>query len=86
MKKTEKTETKSKGKVLSGVVTSDKMKDTCTVAVHRYVKLPKYGKFVTKTKKYLAHDEGNTKKIGDKVEIIECRPISKMKRFKVVTQ
>ncbi|MEN9649229.1 MAG: hypothetical protein RL094_196 [Candidatus Parcubacteria bacterium] len=83
--KTETTTTaQSKKRVLGGVVVSDKMKDTIVVLVERYVKLPKYNKYVTKTKKYKAHDAGNTKKIGEKVQIEECRPISKDKRFTVV--
>ncbi len=78
------TETVSNGKELEGVVTSDKMKDTCAVLVKRYVKAPKYEKFLLRSKKYLAHDVGNTKKIGDKATIAECAPISKLKRFKVI--
>lgn len=87
MKKTKdnQMETKTTGKkVLSGVVVSDKMKDTIVVSVQRYVKLPKYNKYVSKHKKYKAHDAGNTKKIGDKVQIEECRPISKDKHFMVI--
>ena len=72
------------GKILSGVVTSDKMKDTIVVKVSRFVKHPKYGKFMTIDKKYKADDKGNTKKVGDKVEIQECKPISKDKHFKVI--
>lgn len=71
-------------KVLEGVVTSDKMTDTIVVKVDRYVKMSKYQKFVTISKKYKAHDAGNTKKIGDTVQIIECAPISKDKRFTLV--
>lgn len=71
-------------KVLEGVVTSDKMTDTIVVKVDRYVKMSKYQKFVTISKKYKAHDAGNTKKIGDKVQIIETAPISKDKRFTLV--
>ena len=70
-------------KVLKGVVVSDKMKDTIVVLVDRYVKHPKYHKFVTISKKYKAHDVGNTRKIGETVEIIETRPISKDKHFKL---
>lgn len=73
-----------KGKVLDGLVTSDKMKDTVVVTVRRYVKLPKYQKYVNINKKYKAHDAGNTCKIGDKVSIRECRPISKDKHFIVI--
>ncbi len=79
-----KTQTTSKKRVLKGVVVSDKMKDTCTVLVERFVKLPKYEKYVTVTKKYKAHNPGNTKKIGDSVSIEECRPISKDKKFIVI--
>jgi len=78
--KTEETKV-SKKRVLSGIVTSDKMKDTVVVTVQRYEKLSKYKKYVNISKKYKAHDAGNTCKIGDKVEIEECRPISKDKKF-----
>ena len=71
-------------KTLVGTVVSTKMKDTITVAVNRYVKHPKYKKYIKKTKKYLAHDPGNTKKDGDRVMIRETRPISKHKHFMVV--
>ncbi len=74
-----------KNKVMTGVVTSDKMKDTIVVSVSRFVKHPKYGKFISIDKKFKAHDAGNTKKIGDKVSIEECAPISKDKKFRLVT-
>jgi small subunit ribosomal protein S17 len=73
-----------KKKVLSGVVVSDKMKDTIVVLVQRYEKHPKYEKFIKRSKKFKAHDAGNTKKIGEKVEIVETKPISKDKHFIVV--
>jgi small subunit ribosomal protein S17 len=79
----EKTNTKS-SKVFKGVVVSDKMKDTVVVLVERYVKHPKYEKFIKRKKKFKAHDAGNTKKIGDKVEIKETKPISKDKHFIIV--
>lgn len=60
------------------------MKDTVTVVVNRYVKHPKYKKYVQRTKKYLAHDAGNTRKVGDRVVIRSTRPISKRKHFIVV--
>ena len=69
---------------LSGTVASDKMKDTIVVTVERYVKHPKYHKFMKKTLRLKAHDAGNTKKIGDKVTIESCRPMSKHKAFKVI--
>ena len=71
-------------KVLSGVVVSDKMKDTVVVLVERYVKDTKYHKFINLRKRYKVHDAGNTKKIGEKVMIESCRPISKHKSFKIV--
>ncbi len=71
-------------KVLSGIVTSTKMKDTIVVKVDRFVKHSKYERFLKISKKYKAHDAGNTKKEGDKVEIVECAPISKDKHFKVL--
>lgn len=73
-----------KTKVLSGTVVSNKMKDTVVVLVERYEKHAKYGKFIKRDKKFKAHDVGNTKAIGDKVRIAECRPISKDKHFVVV--
>ena len=73
-----------KGKVLQGVIVSDKMDKTVVVSVSRFVKHPKYGKFYSINKRYKAHDENNKYKVGDKVEIIEVRPISKDKKFKVV--
>jgi small subunit ribosomal protein S17 len=71
-------------KILKGVVTSDKMDKTIVVKVTRFVEHKKYGKFIKKTKKYKAHDETNSKKVGDTVEIEETRPISKDKKFKVI--
>ncbi len=71
-------------KIISGIVVSDKMIDTVIVKVESYKKHPKYGKFIKKTKKIVAHDKGNTLKKGDKVDIKESKPISKTKRFKVV--
>ncbi len=71
-------------KTLTGTVVSAKMKDTVTVAVNRFVKHPKYKKYVVRTKKFLAHDPGNTKKEGDRVTIKSSRPLSKRKHFIVV--
>ncbi len=78
-------EKKSKKRILKGVVVSNKMKDTVVVAVKNFKKHPQYGKYISTTKKYKAHDAGNTKIVGDKVEIIECRPISKTKHFMIVS-
>lgn len=74
----------AKRKILSGVVVSDKMKDTVVVEVTRYVKHPKYKKYFKVGKRYKAHDAGNKHKIGDKVRIISTRPISKTKSFAVL--
>lgn len=68
-----------------GIVVKAAMKDTATVAVSRYVKHPKYKKYQTRTKKYLVHDPGNTAKVGDEVTIVACRPLSKLKRFKIAS-
>ena len=67
-----------------GVVTSDKMQKTITVAVERKVKHPKYGKYLTMTSKFKAHDEKNECKIGDTVKIMETRPLSKDKNWRLV--
>lgn len=72
-------------KTLKGTVVSSKMKDTVVVVVERYVKHPKYGKYIKSRKRYAAHDAGNTKQIGDTVTIAETRPISKTKHFKIVS-
>lgn len=71
-------------KILSGTVVSNKMKDTVVVMVERYKKHPRYSKFIKRRKKFKTHDLGNTAKIGDKVRIIETRPISKDKNFKLL--
>lgn len=73
------------GRIFKGIVVSDKMKDTIVVKVDTFTKHPKYHKFLSKQKKFKAHDAGNTKKIGDTVEIRECRPISKDKHFMLIT-
>ena len=80
------TENTNKGRVLRGTVVASKMQDTITVAVERYVKHPKYKKFLRSTKKFLVHDAGNTAKVGEVVDITETRPISKRKSFKLVTK
>ena len=67
-----------------GVVVSDKMDKTIVVAEKRKVKHPIYGKFVNKTTKYYVHDEANTCNIGDTVRIMETRPLSKNKRWRLV--
>ena len=78
---TDKKETKTK--ILQGVVVKDQNDKTVIVSVPRFVKHPKYKKFFKKDKRYQAHDEANEFKVGDKVEMVETRPISKTKHFKV---
>jgi small subunit ribosomal protein S17 len=67
-----------------GIVTSDKMQKSIVVSVERKVKHPKYGKFVKKTTKFVAHDENNDCNIGDTVKIMETRPLSKSKNWRLV--
>ncbi len=74
----------NKGNILKGVVVSDKMDKTVTVNVFRFIKHPLYGKFYKISKKYKAHDEENKYKVGDSVQIVETKPISKDKHFKVL--
>jgi len=71
-------------KTRTGVVRSNKMDKTITVAVERKVKHPIYGKFVKKTTRFHAHDEKNECTIGDIVKIMETRPLSKIKRWRLV--
>ena len=68
----------------TGKVVSDRMDKTITVAVDRQIKHPIYGKFITKTTKYLAHDEENDANTGDVVQIMSTRPLSKRKTWRLV--
>lgn len=77
-------ETRNLRKERSGIVSSNKMEKTITVAIKWKEKHPIYGKFVNKTKKYHAHDEKNECNIGDFVRIMETRPLSKTKRWRLV--
>ena len=77
-------ETRNLRKTRVGVVTSNKMEKSITVAVERKLKHPLYGKFVKITKKFHAHDERNECQIGDTVSIAETRPLSKTKRWRLV--
>ena len=77
-------ETRNLRKERAGVVTINKMEKSITVAVKWKEKHPIYGKFVSKTKKYHAHDEKNECAIGDTVKIMETRPLSKTKRWRLV--
>ena len=77
-------ETRKLRKQKVGVVSSSKMDKTVTVVVERRIKHPIYGKYVKKTKKFTAHDEENTCREGDTVKIMETRPLSKNKRWRLV--
>ena len=77
-------ETRNLRKERTGVVTSNKMEKSIVVAIKWKEKHPIYGKFVNKTKKYHAHDEKNECNIGDTVKIMETRPLSKTKRWRLV--
>ena len=82
---TEQTETGRKlRKQRGGVVTSTKMEKTITVLIERKIKHPIYGKFMKKSKKFTAHDENNECNEGDTVKIMETRPLSKKKRWRLV--
>lgn len=86
MAENETTQAPAKGakKTRIGVVVSDKMQKTVVVEVSRRVKHSRYGKYLTKRVRVKAHDEKNESKVGDKVRIIETRPLSKDKRWRVV--
>jgi small subunit ribosomal protein S17 len=71
-------------KVREGLVVSNKMDKTAVIAVVERVRHPKYGKFMLRTKRLYAHDETNDVNIGDKVRVMETRPLSKSKRWRVV--
>ena len=72
-------------RILTGTVVSDKNDKTVVVKVERKVKHPLYGKIIRRSKKYHAHDEGNTAKAGETVRIEECAPISKNKTWRIVS-
>ena len=73
-------------RILQGVVVSDKADKTITVKVERRVSHPVYKKIVRVSKKYAAHDETNSCKIGDSVRIVECKPYSKSKKWEVIAE
>lgn len=74
----------TKRRVLTGIVVSNKMNKTVVVKVERLTRAPYYKKIITKTKKFKVHDENNQSKVGDKVKIIETRPLSKNKRWRLL--
>lgn len=84
MSDTTQTTNRAARKVREGIVVSNKMNQTAVVAVIERVRHPKYAKFVLRTKKLYAHDEANDVQVGDKVRVMETRPLSKTKRWRVV--
>ena len=84
MAETTETTERSTRKVREGIVSSNKMERTVVVDVVERVRHPKYNKFVLRTKKLYAHDEANDANIGDRVRVMETRPLSKTKRWRVV--
>jgi len=77
-------EQRNRRRVLQGVVISDAMNKTITIQVERLQKHPKYHKYIRRHTKYHVHDEKNDAHIGDQVEISECRPMSKLKRWRLI--
>jgi small subunit ribosomal protein S17 len=77
------TDTRGLRKTQEGIIVSSKMDKTIVVAVVRQVRHAAYGKFVRRTKKFYAHDESNQGAVGDRVRIVETRPMSKLKRWKL---
>lgn len=71
-------------RIMQGTVVSDKGEKTVVVSVERRFKHPLFNKIIRKSNKFMAHDESNAKKIGDQVQIQECRPLSKQKRWEVI--
>lgn len=81
--KTAETSERSNKRTLVGVVTSDKMQKTITVEVTRLVKHPTYGKYVRRRNRFKAHDERSEAKEGDTVQVVECKPMSRTKRWRL---
>ena len=71
-------------KIFTGIVKSDKMNKTRVVAVERKIRHPKYGKVISKVKSFYVHDEKNSSHTGDKVKIISTRPLSRLKRWRLL--
>ncbi len=80
----ESTKTRGRRKVRQGVVVSDKMDKTIVVEIQQLVRHPLYGKIMRRNARFKAHDENNECGIGDTVEIMECRPLSREKRWRLV--
>ena len=76
-------ESRGRRKVRRGIVVSDKMQKTVTVKVERHILHPMYKKFIKRSKTFFVHDEENTARVGDFVQIVETRPLSKNKRWRI---
>jgi small subunit ribosomal protein S17 len=75
---------RNRRRVVQGIVSTDAMEKSIGVRVERMFKHPKYKKYIRRHSKVYAHDEANEARVGDRVEIMECRPLSKMKRYRLV--
>ncbi|MBJ7361591.1 MAG: 30S ribosomal protein S17 [Ilumatobacteraceae bacterium] len=84
MSETTPTTERAPRKVREGIVSSSKMDRTLVIEIIERVRHPKYNKFVTRTKKLYAHDEANDANVGDRVRVMETRPLSKLKRWRLV--
>ena len=73
-------------KTFNGTVVSDSMQKTRVVRIERFIKIPKYGKYIKRSKRFKAHDENNEYRTGDKVTIQEVKPISRDKRWKIISK
>jgi len=75
---------RNRRRVVQGIVSTDAMEKSIGVRVERMFKHPKYKKYIRRHSKVYAHDEANEARVGDRVEIMECRPLSKMKRYRLI--
>ena len=84
MPETTSTEVRQARKIREGIVVSNKMEKTIVISIVERVRHPKYAKFVQRTKKLYAHDEANNAQVGDRVRVMETRPLSKQKRWRLI--
>jgi len=75
---------RSRRKITQGYVVSDKMDKTCVIAVERYIPHPLYKKYIKRTKKFMVHDPNNESHVGDVVRVMETRPLSRHKRWRLI--
>jgi small subunit ribosomal protein S17 len=84
MPETTSTEVRQARKIREGIVVSNKMEKTIVISIVERVRHPKYAKFIQRTKKLYAHDEANDAQVGDRVRVMETRPMSKQKRWRLI--